>query len=147
MGASLKRDDNRVPVMGGVSSSDLVTPTASKVDSVTNRLYVTSTTDNPATTVIVQDGTKVTAGTNVSVQLSASSVSCTKVSIYAYSTNSNTVAVGTSTVLAESLSGTKTGRGEQLVPAGATTVFVNDLSKIWIASAVNGDGVSFVAYN
>lgn len=141
------RDDNRVPTISGLSSADLLTPLSPKVISTTNRLAVDSVTD-VNTTFIVQDGTKLTAGTNVAVQLTASSTACKKVVIYAYSVNTDTVAIGTSTVLAQPLgSNTLTGRGEQLMPAAATTVTISDISLIWLASARNGDGVSYVAYS
>lgn len=147
-GSSLARDNNRVPVIGGVSSADLSTPLAGVVNSVTQRLHVDATTDAAPTSYIVQDGTKLTVGTNVALQISASSIPCKKVTIYAYTTNRDTVAVGTSTVVAESSSsGTRTGRGEQLLQGAATTVYVSDVNKIWLTSATLGDGVSFTVYN
>lgn len=145
--SGVARDANHVPVIAGLSSADLSTPLAPKVISSTNRLAVDSTTDAALPTTIVIDGTKTTSGTNVAVQLIASSTPCKKVALYAYTTNSDTIAVGTSTVFAESSStGTKTGRGEQLLQGGATSVYISDASLLWVASAAKGDGVSFVVY-
>lgn len=143
--ASIPRDDNHVPVIAGVSSADSVTPVSPFTHPVTRRLYVDATTDSKVPTTIVQDGTKTTSGTNVAVQLVASSTPCQKVVVYAYAANANTVAVGTSTVVAEA--GSKTGRGEQLMQGAATSISITDASKVWLASASNGDGVSYIIYN
>ena len=46
--ANAKRDDNRIPVLLGVSSTDGVTPVMPYVDPTTHRLYVTSATSGAA---------------------------------------------------------------------------------------------------
>lgn len=86
----------------------------------------------------VGDGRKTvtTAGTAVAL---ASSTACESVCVTALSTNTGTVVVGASTVVAAA--GTR--RGTPLAANESVTFNVGDLSKIYVDSTVNGEGVSF----
>lgn len=89
--------------------------------------------------------TSATAGTPVAIV--AASRPCRAVAVYAYTTNSDTVAVGMDTgLVAESSAGTKTGKGEQLTQGASTYIYATDAANVYLVSAANGDGVSFVIY-
>lgn len=81
------------------------------------------------------DGSKnvTTAGTRV--QLSSTSIPCKWVIITAKVGNTGTVYIGGSTVA--------TARGKPLVNLQEIIINVNDVSKVWMDSDSNGDGVTF----
>lgn len=92
----------------------------------------------------VTSGTKTSTTPGTGVALVGSPTPCRRVVISAYSTNANTVAVGDSTVKAEnSASGTKTGKGEQLIQTSTTTIDIVDASLLFLDVAISGDGVSY----
>lgn len=75
----------------------------------------------------------VTAGTRVQL---ATSTACVKVNIQAKASNSDYVYVGGSAVSATS--------GIALSPTSSITLNINDLSLIYIDSAVSGEGVTYL---
>ncbi len=87
--------------------------------------------------VTIGDGsqTVTTAGTRVALGTGA----CRYVVITALATNTDTIWVGGLTVAA--------GRGRPLVALQAEKIDINDLSKVYLDSAVSGEGVSFVYVN
>lgn len=98
----------------------------------------------PIVAVKVVSGTKTSTTVGTGVALVSTVTPCRRVVISAYSTNANTVAIGDSTVKAEnSASGTKTGKGEQLVQTSTTIIDISDASLLFLDVAVSGDGVSF----
>lgn len=108
------------------------------VDSGTIDANVTGFSPAPPATIV--DGRKVvtTAGTAVAI---AASTACTQVQVTALSTNSQLVVVGASTVVAAA--GTR--RGTPLSAGQSTTIPIDNLSRVFIDSLVNGEGVSFLA--
>ena len=92
---------------------------------------------------VVFDGRKAVAAFGTAVQLTTQAVRADTLVITAFAANTKVIAVGGSTVLAA----VATGRGAAL-PAGASLVLhnVEDTSKIFIDSQVNGEGVTFTAF-
>lgn len=89
---------------------------------------------------VVGDGRKTvtTAGTAERL-VSSTSVRCNSVCISALSTNTGTVCVGSSAVVAAA--GTR--RGTPLAASESVTYTAADLSLIWLDVTVNGEGVSY----
>ncbi len=77
-----------------------------------------------------------TAGTQVAL---AASTACKKVTIKALAGNSGLIYVGISTV--SSLDGFELTKQEEI------TIYTDNLANIWIDSAVNGEGVSYIYEN
>jgi len=92
----------------------------------------------PSATTI-GDGRKVvtTAGTSVAL---ATSTPCREVTITALGTNTGTLVVGGTTVVASA--GTR--RGVALAAGASLTLQIDDLADIYIDSTVNGEGVSYL---
>jgi hypothetical protein len=92
----------------------------------------------PSATTI-GDGRKVvtTAGTSVAL---ATSTSCREVTITALSTNSGTILVGGSTVVAAA--GTR--RGVPLAAGASITLSIDNLSSIYIDATASSEGVSYL---
>lgn len=85
------------------------------------------------------DGRKAVTTAGTRVQLQAASQLAYAVAITALSTNTGTIVVGGTTVVAAAA----TRQGTPLA-AGATVTFdFVDLSTIWLDATVNGEGVSF----
>lgn len=103
----------------------------------------TGTIVDPATTISITppsqigDGNKTvtTAGTAVAL---ASSTSCQYVVITALLANTGLISVGGSTTTPSG-----TVRGDVLAAGDSTTVLVDNLSKVYINSTVNSEGVSY----
>lgn len=87
----------------------------------------------------IGDGSKnvTTAGTRV--QLTSSVTPCRYVIVVGLSTNTDMIWLGGSTVAA--------GRGRPLVALQSEKIDINDVSKVYIDSVVNGEGVSFAYVN
>lgn len=90
-------------------------------------------------TPIAGDGRKVTASAGTAVAI-ASSTACKWVVCEALLSNTQAVAVGTSTVVAAS----GTSRGALLQPGASVTLPVNNLSSVYVDSRVTGEGVAFI---
>lgn len=138
--ANAKRDGNFIPAILGTSSSDGVTTIPPYTDPTTHRLYTDATTTEAPPTSVTSGSKTGTSGTTVA--LVSVSTTCKHIAIYAYVGNSGTVAVGDSSCVADT---GKNGKGEQLIQGAATTVYIDDASKIYL-SAATGDGVSFCIY-
>lgn len=78
-----------------------------------------------------------TAGTRVQFQTSATN--CRKADITAELDNTGTVVVGGSGVIAA----LATRKGTPLEPGDSVTVYINDLSLLYLDSVVSGDGVTY----
>jgi hypothetical protein len=90
----------------------------------------------------ITNGLKNVTTGGTAVQLAASSTLATWVTVQAKSTNTGTICVGGSTVLASTRSGTCLTAG-QAAPMYAVQAVPYDLSLIWIDATVNGEGVAF----
>lgn len=90
----------------------------------------------------IGDGRKIvtTAGTRVAL---AASTECKKVNIQAESDNTGAIVVGGANVIAS----LATRRGTVLEAGDSIEIEIDDLSKIYIDSTVNGDGVTFTYSN
>lgn len=91
----------------------------------------------------VGNGRKTVAVHGTAVQLVSTSTACKRLDITAFQTNTKTIAVGSSSVLANP----GTEQGVVLQPTETYTLFVTDLSFIWIDSEINGEGVSYTYFN
>jgi len=85
--------------------------------------------------------TVTTNGTRV--QLSSSSVGCGRIVVMAETDNTNPVTVGSSDVVGA----LATRKGIALDAGEALTVRVGDLSKVYIDSVTDTEGVTWVCYN
>lgn len=90
----------------------------------------------------VGDGIKNVTTAGTAVQLSSTSVACRMVQIQARPENTGVVVVGSSGVVAASA----TRRGIALVPGASVALRVTDLNKLYLDSAVSGEGVSYVYF-
>lgn len=90
-----------------------------------------------AGTTILATGkvTVATAGTRVALE--ASSTPCSSLCVHALSSNTGLIYLGNSTVAA--------ANGYQLGPGDAVALDISDVSTAFIDSAVNGEGVTFMA--
>lgn len=87
----------------------------------------------------VSSGTKTTTS-GVAVALGSTAVK--KVEIVARENNTGIVVIGGADVVAAQ----ETRKGIPLVPFGAATIFVDNLSKIYLDAVENNDGVTFTYY-
>lgn len=153
---SFPRDANRIPVIGGVSSSDLVTPVAAAVDPITHRMKVDlpssggTVTSVSVTTANGVSGSVATATTTPAITLTLGAITPTSVnSVVVSGSSTPTLAVtGTTTV-----SGTNTG-DQTTVSGNAGTatalqnartiggVSFNGTANITVATATGGFTVS-----
>lgn len=86
------------------------------------------------------DGRKAVTTAGTRVPLSASAVPCCWIILTALSGNTGTVVVGSSTVVAS----LATRRGMPLDASDSVNLSVTDLNAIYLDSAVDGEGVTFV---
>ena len=91
----------------------------------------------------IQDNnqTVTTAGTRV--QLNTTAIRCSKVTITARISNAGEVVVGGSTVVAA----VATRRGTTLFQGDSVTLYVNDLSKIYVDAVTSGDRVEYTYFD
>ena len=132
-----RRDDNYIPVVGGVTDDTTQDTKQLRVDPTTLRLKVDSNSGDGASSVGDGTVTVTTAGTRV--QLSATSVPCKKVFIQAHESNTGTIVVGGSTCVAALVG----RRGKALFPTQGDTFFVSDLNLLYIDSTVSLDKVNY----
>ncbi len=83
----------------------------------------------------IGDGSQTVATAGTRVQLITASTPCRYVIIVGLVTNTDTIWVGGTTVAA--------GRGRPLVAIQSEKIDIDNVNKIWIDAAVNGEGVSF----
>jgi len=88
----------------------------------------------PADAIGDGSATVTTAGTRV--QLTTTATPCKKVRITANGANTGNIFVGGSTIAS--------GRGKSLVPLQDVEIEIDDLSKVYLDSSVNGEGVHYV---
>ncbi len=136
------RDNNRVTALLAASNADPNKIIEIHGDSVTNRLLVDATTEQSGHGT-VGDGTRTVTTAGTRVQLSTSSVPCKRVFIEAHESNTGTILVGSSTVVA-ALSGR---RGASLFPTQGDWFNVSNLNLIYIDATVNGGIVIFYYEN
>lgn len=88
----------------------------------------------------VRDGNKSVTTAGVAVPLAANRTGSYSVTVMANLTNTDYVCVGDSTVVA-AVSGR---RGIPLSAGMSITLPIEDISKLWLDSVVNGEGVTFI---
>lgn len=88
----------------------------------------------PATAI--GDGTTTVTTAGTAVQLTSTATACKSVVITAKGANTGNIFVGGTTV--------DSTRGKQLVPLQDIELNIDDLSKVYIDSSVNGEGVIYV---
>lgn len=93
--------------------------------------------ENPANTL--GDGRKTVATTGTELQLTSTPTRIRSLIITAETDNTGVIVVGGSTVVAD----LATRRGTPLNAGESVSLDVDDLSKVWIDTTVNGDGVTF----
>ena len=98
-----------------------------------------SAANSPSVSTDFTPGRKVVAVAGTAEPLVGVVTTMTKVDITALSTNTDAVVYGNSTVVAAIL----TRVGNPLEPGDSTTVLMDDLSKVFIDSMVDGEGVTF----
>lgn len=87
----------------------------------------------------IWDGRRTVTTAGTAVRLDTTAIKCSKVEITALINNVDVVVVGSSTVVAAEA----TRRGTPLMQGDSVTLYVNDLSKIYIDAVNSGDGVSY----
>ena len=90
----------------------------------------------------VFSGTKTVTTAGTAVQLTTTNTPFKSGTIQALSTNTGTICIGPSTVLAASKNGVCLTAG-QAEPLYNVPTFSHDLSSFWIDSTVNGEGVAY----
>lgn len=98
--------------------------------------------DTQASFNTVGDGTAKCVTPATAVQLSASSITCRRVEVSAFSENAGLIVVGGSTVLATAGS----RRGLTLAPGETKTFYVRDVSLLYLDALNANDGLSYVYY-
>ena len=137
----MRRDDNYMPVIGGVTDDANLEVKQIRVDPTTLRLKVDSNSADGASAVGDGTVTITTAGTRV--QLSATSVPCKKVFVQAHESNTGTVVVGGVTCVAALVG----RRGKALFATQGDNFYVSDLSLLYVDSTVSLDKVSYYYEN
>lgn len=97
---------------------------------------------NNAVTSSLTDGRKTVTTAATAEKIIAAVTPCKRVDIVAETDNTGIIVVGASTVVAA----LGTRRGVPLNKGDFYSVEIDDASKLYIDSTVNGDGVSFVIY-
>lgn len=92
----------------------------------------------PYTPTTITSGRQIVATAGTAVPL-ASSLTISEVIIVAEFDNTGTITIGDSTVIAD----LNTRIGVPLHPADAVIITINDISKIWVDSTIDGDGVTY----
>jgi len=89
---------------------------------------------------VLGDGRKTVTKAGTAEKLVDTPTSCRWVIIIAEEDNTGTIVVGTSTVVATKA----TRRGAPLNAGDSIMILIDDLSKIYIDSTVDGEGVTFI---
>lgn len=97
-----------------------------------------SVTSYDASPSEIGDGNKTVTAAGTAVKLSTDTISCKIVVITALLSNTGLISVGGSTTTPSG-----TIRGDILAAGDSTVVSIDDISKVYINSTVNSEGVSF----
>lgn len=139
---NLKLDNNDRQVSGGVSNDANLEVRNLRVDPTTNALLVTDTITPTATTSYF-DGRKEVATAGTAVALVSSTKPFNWCLVQAELSNTGDVMVGASTVDETPA----TSRGFRLSPGASVGLPAGDLLYVYVDSAVNTDGVTYVCQN
>jgi len=136
----LKRDQNHVTVMAGVSNDTDQDIIMLRVDPTTKELLVGSTSGIPVSgNSIFESGSKSVTTAGLSEQLSVASVSCRKLTVQANVGNMGTIYVGGSSVSSTS--------GYNLLPLQSIVLTINNLNLVYLDSSESGDGIQYIYEN
>lgn len=134
--AEAKRDNNSIATLLGVSSSDELTPVVITADPTTKRLKVDAITEESGHgTVGDNTATVTTAGTRVQLP----SLAIKRVIIQAHESNTGTIVVGGSTVVAALVG----RRGITLYNTQSFEFKINNLNLLYIDSTASGDKITY----
>ena len=97
----------------------------------------------PATYSKIGVGNKTVTTAGTAVQVSSTSIRCSKLEITALETNAGVITVGDSNVVAA----VATRKGTPLGPGDTLTMNIHDVSKIYIDSTVSADKISYTYYD
>lgn len=96
----------------------------------------------------ITSGNKANSSTSAPAALVSSSTPCRAVEITAFADNTDTVAIGDSSAVAEpTTGGSKAGKGRQLAKGDSVVIWVMDASLLYLAVASANDAVSFNIYS
>ncbi len=133
---NLKKDANFITVIGAVDNTTDKEIVQIRVDSVSKRLLVDS-----ETTLVgyetVGDGTATVTSAGTAVQLS--DIACKRVFIQAHESNTGTIVVGGSTVVAALVG----RRGFAFFPTQGEWFNISNLNLLYIDSTADGDKITF----
>lgn len=121
-------------------------PSRFSLGEIVNQLFNSDTTTltvgtSPTLPSTLTSDKKVTCGTTA-IQLVSSTTAARRCTIQAFASNTNTIAVGGSNVVAAA---DTTAIGIQLSAGDAFEFDIDDLSKMYIRAITSGEGVTFVA--
>lgn len=88
-----------------------------------------------------RDGRKVVAAAGTAERLVAANTPCRRVTIQALPTNTGYIAIGDSTVVANTAGSV---RGLSLSASNSVTLHVEDLYQLFVDAEVSAEGVSFI---
>lgn len=137
MSGAAPREENRVPGIVFANMSDPRDAVPAWADPITHRLLVNSTLSGVSITTptaVVNDHKTVAAHT-VAVALAASTA-ISAVIVQGLATNVGNVYVGNS--------GVSSANGFELQPGQATGIAIDDIAKVYVDAANDGDGVCFI---
>lgn len=132
-----QRDANYITTLLGTSNADGTTPLVVYVSSTTNRLLVDAITSSSTGASSVGDGTTTVSTAGTRVQLTAQA--CAKVFIQAHESNTGTLVVGGSTVVAALVG----RRGKALFATQGDWFYVSNMNLLYADSTVSGDKLTF----
>lgn len=102
---------------------------------------------NPLFTTTGGVGNAVSAAKNLGQRITTTSIPCKRVVVYPFQQNTGPVAVGLSSLVVADDGITKAAMGEQLIAISSTTLYTSDVSNVWFATLIQGDGLSYAYYN
>jgi len=94
----------------------------------------------PAPYTVLKDGKTAVTTAGQRVQLTTTGTPCAKLTVTALGNNTNEIVYGGITVVGAVGS---TRSGTPLQPGQSVDIPIDDLSKVWLDSIVNGEGVSY----
>jgi len=138
---AFKRDENHVPVIGGVTDDSDLDTTQIRVDSVSKRLLVDATAESEGHGSL-GDGFLTLATANATAQL-ASSTACKRVFVSAHEKNRGVISLGGATV-----SGTLSTRtGITLYPTQGAWLYVNNLNLVHVIADTDNSTAQYYYEN
>lgn len=90
----------------------------------------------------IRDGRKTVTTPGTAVRLAASNTPCRKVIITAFAENTDIVVIGDSTVVAA----TGNRRGTEIHKGESVTLYIEDLSTVYVDAVVGNEGVAYTYY-